>query len=146
MIQTIFYELRYAYQEKIMQTIGLTKDLYFILEHLLHYETTSSNVYYDNNHSNDIRELDANLYAKVATASLLKTNPELKQRYWSVFGKETKGLPEDVLQKYISNAIRIPMLPNLRSLNLSNSVAIVLYEVLRQVNFDKLEEESKYFK
>lgn len=62
-----------------------------------------------------------------------------------LFGKETKGLPEDILQKYISNAIRIPMLPTLRSLNLSNSVAIVLYEVLRQNNFDKLEEESKYF-
>ena len=63
-----------------------------------------------------------------------------------LFGKETKGLPEDILQKYLNNAIRIPMLPNLRSLNLSNSVAIVLYEVLRQVNFDKLEEKSKYFK
>ena len=62
-----------------------------------------------------------------------------------LFGKETKGLPEDILQKYINNAIRIPMLPNLRSLNLSNSVAIVLYEVLRQTNFKELEEESKYF-
>ena len=62
-----------------------------------------------------------------------------------LFGKETKGLPEDILQKYISNAIRIPMLPTLRSLNLSNSVAIVLYEVLRQNNFSKLEEISKYF-
>lgn len=62
-----------------------------------------------------------------------------------LFGKETKGLPEDTLQKYINNAIRIPMLPTLRSLNLSNSVAIVLYEVLRQKNFENLEEESKYF-
>ena len=63
-----------------------------------------------------------------------------------LFGKETKGLPEDLLQKYIENTIRIPMLPTLRSLNLSNSVAIVIYEVLRQNNFDKLEEISKYFK
>ena len=62
-----------------------------------------------------------------------------------LFGKETKGLPEDLLQKYIGNAIRIPMLPTLRSLNLSNSVAIVLYEVLRQSNFSNLEETSKYF-
>lgn len=62
-----------------------------------------------------------------------------------LFGKETKGLPEDVLQKYITNAIRIPMLPTLRSLNLSNSVAIVLYEVLRQDNFKNLQEISQYF-
>lgn len=62
-----------------------------------------------------------------------------------LFGKETKGLPEDILQKYITNAIRIPMLPTLRSLNLSNSVAIVLYEVLRQDNFKNLQEISQYF-
>ena len=62
-----------------------------------------------------------------------------------LFGKETKGLPEDVLQKYITNAIRIPMLPTLRSLNLSNSVAIVLYEVLRQDEFRNLQEISQYF-
>ena len=49
-----------------------------------------------------------------------------------LFGKETKGLPEDLLQKYIYNTIRIPMIGDLRSLNLSNSVAIIIYEVLRQ--------------
>lgn len=62
-----------------------------------------------------------------------------------LFGKETKGLPEDLLQKYIENTIRIPMRPNLRSLNLSNSVNIIVYEVLRQVDFDGLEEISEYF-
>ena len=62
-----------------------------------------------------------------------------------LFGKETKGLPEDLLKKYIDNAIRIPMRKTLRSLNLSNSVAIVAYEVLRKVNFDNLEEISGYF-
>ena len=62
-----------------------------------------------------------------------------------LFGKETKGLPEELLQKYIQNTIRIPMRHNLRSLNLSNSVNIILYEVLRQVNFNGLEETSQYF-
>ena len=62
-----------------------------------------------------------------------------------LFGKETKGLPEDVLQKYIDKTIRIPMREMLRSLNLSNSVSIVVYEVLRQKNFENLEEISKYF-
>ena len=63
-----------------------------------------------------------------------------------LFGKETKGLPEDLLQKYITNTIRIPMKEHLRSLNLSNSVAVVVYEILRQVGFNDLEQESKYFK
>ena len=62
-----------------------------------------------------------------------------------LFGKETKGLPEDLLLKYIDKTIRIPMRENLRSLNLSNSVAIVAYDVFRQVGFDKLETISKYF-
>ena len=62
-----------------------------------------------------------------------------------LFGKETKGLPEDLLQKYIDNTIRIPMKEDLRSLNLSNSVAIIVYEALRQGNFENLNQISKYF-
>ncbi len=50
-------------------------------------------------------------------------------------GKETKGLPEHILQKYINQTIRIQMRHTLRSLNLSNSVAIVAFEVLRQKRF-----------
>ena len=62
-----------------------------------------------------------------------------------LFGKETKGLPEDILQKYLDRTIRIPMKEHLRSLNLSNSVAIVVYEILRQKKFEGLEEISSYF-
>lgn len=62
-----------------------------------------------------------------------------------MFGKETKGLPEDLLKKYIDKAIRIPMKEHLRSLNLSNSVAIVVYEILRQKKFEGLQEVSQYF-
>ena len=62
-----------------------------------------------------------------------------------LFGKETKGLPEDLLQKYIENTIRIPMIGDLRSLNLSNSVAIITYEILRQGEFKELKQISKYF-
>ena len=62
-----------------------------------------------------------------------------------LFGKETKGLPEDLLLAHLDNTIRIPMRETLRSLNLSNSVAIVVYEILRQDNFNGLEEISSYF-
>lgn len=55
-----------------------------------------------------------------------------------VFGKETAGLPKDLLLQNASCAIRIPMGNGLRSLNLSNSVAIVLYEALRQTGFKGL--------
>lgn len=52
-----------------------------------------------------------------------------------VFGKETAGLPKELLAANPDHCIRIPMLPEIRSLNLSNSVAIVLYEAIRQQGF-----------
>ena len=66
------------------------------------------------------------------------------EEVFMLFGKETKGLPEDVLKKYIEKTARIPMRKTLRSLNLSNSVAIVAYEILRQKNFEDLQETSEY--
>ncbi len=68
-----------------------------------------------------------------------------QQELFILFGKETKGLPEDLLQEHLSHTIRIPMREHLRSLNLSNSVAIVAYEVFRQIGFEKLEQISNYF-
>lgn len=63
-----------------------------------------------------------------------------------LYGKETKGLPEWLLEKYLdTKTIRIPMLPTLRSLNLSNSVAIITYEILRQQDFESLQCVSTYF-
>lgn len=62
------------------------------------------------------------------------------------FGKETKGLPEDLLHDNYDRVVRIPMANEIRSLNLSNSVAIVLYEALRQRNFEGLKEFGKLTK
>ena len=56
-----------------------------------------------------------------------------------VFGRETKGLPEELLAANYERCVRIPMMPDARSLNLSNSVAILLYEALRQQGFPGLE-------
>ncbi len=58
------------------------------------------------------------------------------------FGKETAGLPENLLAANYDKAIRIPMIPGARSLNLSNSVAIVLYEAMRQLDFTGLKREG----
>ena len=59
-----------------------------------------------------------------------------------VFGKETKGLPEELLHDNYQNAVRIPMRDKLRSLNLSNSICVAVYEVLRQWDYDGLNEEG----
>lgn len=60
-----------------------------------------------------------------------------------VFGKETKGLPEELLLEHEKECLRIPMFSQARSLNLGNSVAIALYEALRQTDFDGLLEEGE---
>ena len=63
-----------------------------------------------------------------------------------MFGKESAGIPEEILANDEEHCIRIPMIENERSLNLSNSVAIVLYEALRQNNFNGLEEKGELHK
>lgn len=60
-----------------------------------------------------------------------------------MFGKESAGIPEEILVENEENCIRIPMLEKIRSLNLSNSVAIVLYEALRQNNFASMQMEGE---
>ena len=59
-----------------------------------------------------------------------------------IFGKESAGIPETILKKNLERTVRIPMRESLRSLNLSNSAAIAVYEVLRQRNFEGLEEQG----
>ena len=61
---------------------------------------------------------------------------EYPDEVYLMFGKETRGLPEDLLNKNLDRCVRIPMMDDRRSLNLSNSVAIAVYEVLRQKGFD----------
>ena len=60
-----------------------------------------------------------------------------------MFGKESAGIPEEILVENEENCIRIPMLPDIRSLNLSNSVAIVLYEALRQNHFAGMQTQGE---
>ncbi len=62
---------------------------------------------------------------------------------WLFFGKETAGLPEDFRLRYFDRCVRIPMLPNVRCLILSNSAAVLLYEALRQNGFPGLTGEGE---
>lgn len=91
---------------------------------------------------------------KVKTKDLYLLSTKSKRSYtdvkytndsYLVFGPETRGLPENYILENFDRAVRIPMRENIRSLNLSNSVAIVAYEALRQINFEGLVEKSSYF-
>ena len=90
---------------------------------------------------------DNNMFFVTTKGKHIYSEPNYKEmdEVFLLFGKETKGLPEDTLQKYIDKTIRILMKETLRSLNLSNSVAIVVYDVLRQKEFENLETISGYF-
>ena len=61
-----------------------------------------------------------------------------------MFGKESAGIPEEILKEYADSCIRIPMLPDIRSLNLANSVAIITYEAMRQQGFEQYQQERLY--
>lgn len=83
-----------------------------------------------------------------ATTKAEKTYAEVEytEDCFIVFGKETAGLPEELLYKNREYCIRIPMKNDIRSLNLSNSVAVIIYEALRQNNFMGLKSEGKLTK
>jgi len=83
-----------------------------------------------------------------ATTKAVRTYAEIEypDDCFFVFGKETKGLPEDILVQNKEWCIRIPMIGEIRSLNLSNSVAIIVYEALRQNNFKGMTTEGKLTK
>jgi len=72
-------------------------------------------------------------YSKTVYSSFDFSN-KLKD-YFVMFGKESTGIPKDILRSHQDKLLRIPMVIGARSLNLSNSVAIVIYEILRQQNF-----------
>lgn len=94
--------------------------------------------YYDNfEHFLELNPL-AVIYMATTKAKNIYTDVNYNPNSFIMFGKESAGIPEEILVNYKETAIRIPMIQGKRSLNLSNSVAIVLYEALRQNNFDNL--------
>ncbi len=78
---------------------------------------------------------NAKIYMATTKAKQVYTEVSYEPDCYLMFGKESGGIPEEILVEHEETAIRIPMLDTIRSLNLSNSVAIVLYEALRQNQF-----------
>lgn len=86
---------------------------------------------------------DAKIWMATTKAKHTYTEVEFGPNDFIMFGKESAGIPEEILVDYEDTCIRIPMLPEIRSLNLSNSVAIVLYEALRQTGFESMQLEGE---
>lgn len=83
------------------------------------------------------------IYMATTKAKKNYTEAAFEEDAYIMFGKESAGIPEEILLNYEESCIRIPMLEKIRSLNLSNSVAIVLYEALRQQNFASMQLEGE---
>ena len=81
------------------------------------------------------RNSGAKIYMATTKAPKTYTEVEYEPDCYIMFGKESAGIPEEILVEHKENCVRIPMWGDIRSLNLSNSVAIVLYEALRQNGF-----------
>ena len=86
---------------------------------------------------------DAKIWMATTKAKHVYTDVTFGPDDFIMFCKESAGIPEEILVDYEETCIRIPMLPEIRSLNLSNSVAIVLYEALRQQNFAQMQREGE---
>ena len=85
------------------------------------------------------RHSGARIWMATTKAQHVYTDVSFGPDDYIMFGKESAGIPEEILIEYSDTCIRIPMLPTIRSLNLSNSVSIVLYEALRQQNFESMQ-------
>ena len=88
---------------------------------------------------NDVREL----WCLSTKAPRCYTQAAFHDGCYLMFGKETKGLPEDFLAQHYDSCIRLPMRQEARSLNLSNAAAITVYEALRQLEFPNLLDHGK---
>lgn len=80
----------------------------------------------------------AKIYMATTKARKIYTEVQYEPDCYIMFGKESAGIPEEILKEHPDTAVRIPMVGDTRSLNLSNSAAIVLYEALRQNGFEQM--------
>ncbi len=127
-------------------TLHLVRPLGFSLEDKylkragLDYWDIANIKYYDSFEELREQNPDAKFFYSTTKAKQTHSDVKYEDNSFIVFGKETKGLPESLIMENLDTAIRIPMvnIEKARSLNLSNSVAIVLFEALRQIGYPNL--------
>lgn len=89
------------------------------------------------------RNPEAKLYFATTKGQHIYSDAKYEDNCYIVFGKESAGIPEEILKEHPETCVRIPMIGETRSLNLSNSVAVVLYEALRQQGFAHMKTEGE---
>ena len=154
MLNIVFYEPEIPFNTgAIARTCGLTQSRLHLIRPLgfsvddthlkragLDYWHLVDISYYDSYEELVEKYPDNNFYLASTKAKKKYTDVEYKDGDFIVFGPETRGLPEDLIFANYENSIRIPMLKDFgRSLNLSNSANIILFEALRQLDFLDLE-------
>ena len=123
--------LGFDISEKAVKRAGLD---YWNLVEVIDYENLD-----DFFHRNEVKQMWC-LYTKAPRSY---TEAAFEDGCYLFFGKETKGLPEDFLEAHRESTVRIPMRTEARSLNLSNAVAITVFEALRQLDFPGLQDFGK---
>ena len=102
--------------------------------------------YYENFEDFLDKNPNAKIFMATTKAKKIYTDVTYSENDFIMFGKESAGIPEEILLKYKNTSVRIPMYDELRSLNLTNTVEIILYEALRQQNFRGLTTEGQLHK
>ncbi|MEY8321652.1 tRNA (uridine(34)/cytosine(34)/5-carboxymethylaminomethyluridine(34)-2'-O)-methyltransferase TrmL [Lachnospiraceae bacterium 46-61] len=122
----------------LIKPLGFSVDDKYLKRAGLDYWNLLDIYYYDN--FDDFLKKNNNAIIIMATTKSKKlyTDIQYHQNDYIMFGKESAGIPEEILLQYPQTSVRIPMFEQARSLNLSNAVAVMLYEALRQQNFEGL--------
>ena len=123
--------LGFDISEKAVKRAGLD---YWNLVEVIDYENLD-----DFFHRNEVKQM----WCLSTKAPRAYTEAAFEDGCYLFFGKETKGLPEDFLEVHRDSTVRIPMRTEARSLNLSNAVAITVFEALRQLDFPHLQDYGK---
>ena len=129
----------------IIKPMGFSVDDRYLRRAGLDYWDKLDLTYYENLDDFFTKTVGAKLYFSTTKAQQNYCDVAFGDGDFIMFGRESAGIPDEVLRQNLSHCIRIPMRGTLRSLNLSNSVAIVLYEAMRQTEFQDLLEISPYF-
>lgn len=130
----------------IIRPMGFTVDDKKLKRAGLDYWDKLDITYYDSLEDFRHSHPDAVVYYYTTKAPRKYTDVIYPDNTFIMFGKESRGLPEELLHSDKEHCVRIPMRDSLRSLNLSNSVAIAVYEILRQHGFENMQECGKLTK
>ena len=130
----------------IIKPMGFTIDDKKLKRAGLDYWDKLDITYYENAEDFFAKNADAKIYFFTTKAKHTYAEIDYPDNVYIMFGKESKGLPEELLYANPDSCVRIPMRDSLRSLNLSNSVAIAVYEIFRQHGFEGLREDGQLTK